>query len=193
MASTLIYSINQSGNMLLAGEVRRAMAGAMFAWNSLKSEYVLDNDSDKPFNLDNMFDKVWESYNQGVYEKFEDVVLVTTFDFNYFLRKDVTLIIESMKKFTEKYGNGNYLEQIEVLEEVMLDENSIGVAFQANDIIDPFWVLHETVNYESDDFDEDEPACAPFNIYGETEGYASDYGENFTPELVDLDSFKEWK
>lgn len=74
MSITEIYAIEKNGDVVPYGSAKNSWLGGMHVWKSLDEKYDLGG------NMMFGFERVWKFFDKGIYEKYEDVLLGSTFD-----------------------------------------------------------------------------------------------------------------
>ena len=150
MSTTEIYAIEKNGDVIPYGSAKNSWLGGMHVWKSLDEKYDFGG------NMMFGFERVWEAFNTGIYEEYENVVLGSTFDNAIVLKKDFDQLLTSFKKYYSVYPNSNFGQQIKVIEAMKVDENVIGVAWCQTSVADDLW------DYG---YDEETDETIPYNIF----------------------------
>lgn len=148
MSYTEIYTVDTNGDVRLYGEVNNAFAGAMHVWNTLNKKYDLQD------SLFTEFKETWSKFNQGFYETHEDIVLGSTFD-NVLVKKEhLDELIDALDKYHAEHGDGNHLQQAELLWELK-NKDILAVAWCQTSGVNDTWDYH---------YDEELDEIIPYNI-----------------------------
>lgn len=150
MSTTNLYGIQKNGDVTSYDIVKNSWLGGMHVWKTLAEKYNLESDFLSGFG------DVWSRYNKSFYERYEDIVLGSTFDHVIVLKENFDELIESFKKYFDAYPTSNFDEQIEIINSMAADENIIGVAWCQTSVVDDLW------NY---DYDEEQDEIIPYNIF----------------------------
>lgn len=149
MSTTEIYGIENNGNVVAYGSAQNSWLGGMHVWNTLNEKYGFGG------NMMFGFDRIWKSFNKGVYEDYENVVLGSTFDYVVVMKEDFGKLIGNFEKYYGLYPNSNFGEQIEVIKSMKTDEDIMGVAWCQTSVADDLW------DFGYDEEDE----TIPYNIF----------------------------
>lgn len=149
MSYTELYAVNKKGEVEFYDEVKNSWAGGMHVWNTLNEKYSF-NDS-----MFTQFKRTWGAFNKGVYEKYEDVMLGSSFDNCVIKKEDFDKMIAAMNQYLKENPNSNYDEQIKIIETMKNDEEVFGLAWCQTSVANDAW------DY---DYDEEKEEVIPYNI-----------------------------
>ena len=149
MSTTEIYGIKSNGNVVAYESVQNSWLGGMHVWNTLNEKYGFGGSWVFGFY------RTWDSFNKGVYEDYENVVLGSTFSYAVVLKDDFEKLIDNFEKYHSFYPNSNFGEQIEVINSMKTDDDIIGVAWCQTFVADDLW------DFSYDDKNE----VIPYNIF----------------------------
>ncbi|ENR6356160.1 hypothetical protein ACEWL8_001976 [Listeria monocytogenes] len=150
MSSTNIHVVRANGDVEIYAEVKNSFAGAMHVWNSLNAKYDFRD------NLFTEFKKTFSSFNKGVYEDFENVVLGSTFDNVIVKKEDIQLLITAYEKYIDEFDGSNLGLQIEIFRQIENEADAIGIAWCQTSVCDDLWDFG---------YDEEKDELIPYNIY----------------------------
>ncbi|EJG7554940.1 hypothetical protein [Listeria monocytogenes] len=150
MSSTNIHVVRANGDVEIYAEVKNSFAGAMKVWNSLNAKYDFRD------NLFTEFKKTFSSFNKGVYEDFENVVLGSTFDNVIVKKEDIQLLIAAYEKYIDEFDGSNLGLQIEIFRQIENKADAIGIAWCQTSVCDDLWDFG---------YDEEKDELIPYNIY----------------------------
>lgn len=149
MSYTELYAVNKKGDVEFYDEVKNSWAGGMHVWNTLNEKYNLKD------SMFTQYRTTWGKFNKGFYEKYEDMVLGSTFDGCVIKKENFNDLIKYFNKYTEETTSSNLDKQIEIIENMKSDENVIGVAWCQTSVANDAW------DYG---YDEEEEEVIPYNI-----------------------------
>ena len=150
MSTTEIYGIKTNGDVVAYDSASNGFGGGMHVWNTLNEKYGFGD------GMFTGFRKTWGNYNKSFYEKYEDVVLGSTFDKVIVLKDDIDKLIVSFSQYLDLYPRCNFAEQIDIFETMMKDDEVIGVAWCQTSVADDLWDFG---------YDEDTDELIPYNIF----------------------------
>lgn len=148
MSYTEIYAVDSNGDVRLYGEVKNSFAGAMHVWNALNTKYDLGD------SFITQFERTWGKFNEGFYERYEDIVLGSTFDGAMVKKEHLDELIQALDAYHVEHGNSNHRQQAELLSEVK-NQDILAVAWCQTSVVSDMW------DY---DFDEELDEIIPYNI-----------------------------
>lgn len=156
MSSTQIFVVPKEGPVFHSADVGNSWRGAMFVWTSLKDKYILkgreetdidwlkNGQNNDPFGLKG----VWELSEGDQLLDYEKAVLMSTYDWVICEADKIPLFVSYLIKFAEVYGEGNLLEQADVLNqiyEVILEckdsDEVVGVCWNQNSVVVDLWTV----------------------------------------------------
>jgi len=135
MSYTEIYGVKTNGEVVFVDEVRNAFAGAFHVWQSLADAYGIQGGMLGGFN------QLWKMADKGVLKDFENITMKATFDNVVVKKEDVPNLLQAFKEYDKTYPNSNLPEQARIIsEEILLDEDFIGVCWNQTSVNSNPWV-----------------------------------------------------
>jgi hypothetical protein len=145
-----IYGIHLTGDVLHYGEARNAHGCAWHIWDTLCQKYC-----GKRFSTLNNADDFWGLPESGLMSKSEDLVLVFTYDYHWFQRRDIPDLVQALQDFWGSHSkftgwDGKVVsvaptipEVIRILNQASEDESLWGVCFNQTSVNSNPWVVRE--------------------------------------------------
>lgn len=148
MSTTEIYAVRTNGDVKHYGSATNSWLGGFHVWKSLEEKYEIDEKFME-------FDKTCKNFGKGLYEKYEDIMLGSTFDGVWVKKENFEKLINAFSEYFEIYPNSNFGQQIELIKKMNDDSNIIGVAWCQTSVCDDMWDF---------DYDEETDELIPYNI-----------------------------
>jgi hypothetical protein len=153
MSSCEIYVVRPNGNVEHYANARNAFGGAMHIWMTLAEKYKIQISF-----MD--FQPLWDKTNEM--EERDRWVIASTYDRVIVMREWMPTLIEHLASFIEEYPTNTLKMVWASLQDVILDDEGIGVCFNQTSVNADAWQGLPV----SDDEDAER---VPYNIYKQSD------------------------
>jgi len=125
MAYTELYYFNKKGTPKERGIAPQASTGGWKVWFLLKEKYL----PDVPYLFrHDEYQKVWDLILDERLEKYEKIILASSFDWAIVYKENFDELIDAFEKFDSEHSwKLNFPEQIKILKEIKNNKNAIAI------------------------------------------------------------------
>ena len=128
MSYTEIYTFNKNGEGENSADIHNSWLGAMYIWHSLEEKYLpplsysFDKEKYAHRFLPEQMQEIWNLVKAEKMLEHENIMMLTTFDYAFVKRTDLSKVIDAYEKFIEEFPSKNLKEQIDIMREIIEDE-----------------------------------------------------------------------